>query len=443
MKRTLTLICVAVLLFTAAVMMTSCSQWANQYDLLDKEGSTVSVKFDANGGMFAGTNGVTVVDVFNLNNYETDANGNKSISVIAPDDTNRKHNAFEISKSGYLLAGWFYETTDENGTTVSKKWDFANDKLILDANKTYSSSEPTLTLKAVWMSAVTFEFYEKTESGFELLGTKESTYIDLPVWDLQTGRLSYNNFLEVDGKTFESAYLDEAMTNPVTARIEGEFDYATGTNLTPVIKIYTTWLKGEWFKVSDVSHLTKNASKSGCYEILADIDFSGAIWPAAFVNNTFSGTIKGGGHTISGITATASVTRGGDISHGAIFGGLAANAEISDITFANVTYTIKSAAKATSANFGLFAGSNLGATLNNVSITNSKILVTENFGEDFSGMIVSNAFKVGLIFANSTAEHSIDFSGVSCEIALNSEDTPADFEITVNANGIVEFTYES
>ena len=441
MKRTLTIIAMAMLMLLALVMMMSCAQWANQYDVLDEEGATVSVRFDANGGMFAGTNGVTVVDVFDISTYATDANGNALIPLLEPDNDKRDHNAFEISRTGHSLAGWFYETTvtDENGnsTVVNKRWDFANDKLVLDTSKTYSSSDPVLTLTAVWIPYVTFEYY----ADGALLGTTQSTYIEQPEWDLTTGRLNYNNFIENKGKTFVAAYLDEAMTQPMPARVEGEFDYENGVSLTPVIKIYTTWKDGEWFKISNVSQLSKNASAKGCYELLADLDFSSSFWPAAFTNNTFSGTIVGNGHTISGISTVAAITRGGDINHGAIFGGLAAEASITGVNFSNITYTIKSAAKAASVNFGLFAGSNGGATLTDITVTSSKLIIAESFGEDFSHKISTDSFKVGLLFADGDTD--IDYSGVSYEIAASSADTPASFEITVTGSGMIEFSYGS
>ena len=446
MKRTLTFIALAVLMLLSLVMMSSCSQWANQYDVLDKEGATVSVKFDANGGMFAGTNGVTVVDVFDISTYGTNSNGKAEISLLQPDDEdNRGHNAFEISRTGHSLAGWFYETTetDANGqtVTVTKRWDFANDKLVLDPSVSYSSSDPVLTLKAVWIPYVSFEYYADNGNGFELIGTTESTYLDIPEWDLSTGRLDYNNFFEYDGKTFAAAYLDETLSTPITERVNGQFDYENGVSLTPVIKVYTEWLEGDWFKISNVSQLTKNASAKASYEILADLDFSKNAWPAAFINNVFSGTIVGNGHTISGVSTTAAITKGGDVNHGALFGGLSADASITDVNFTNITYTVKSAAKAASVNLGLFAGSNAGATLTGVTVTSSKLVIAQSFGEDFSAKISAGEFKLGVLFAE--GECDIDLSGVTCEIATDSADSTASFEITVTSNGIIEFSYES
>ena len=460
MKKFVTTIVAVVLVLTAAAMMTSCAQWANQYDLLDKEGATVSVKFDANGGMFAGANGVTVVDVFNINDYDLKSDGTKQIPLIAPDDDNRGNNAFEIARTGYNLAGWFIkeavlndagEALDEDGNLASEsgkepaykltKWDFSKDKLVLDASKSYSSSTPVLTLTAVWLEYVNFEFYAKTESGFELIGNHKGTQIDVPEWDLSSGKLNYKNFIKLDGKTLTGAYLDEAMTEAMDATVKGEFDYDTGKVLTPTIKIYTEWQDGEWYKISTASQLSKNANLKGCYEILADLDFSEVTWPAAFTNGTYAGTVIGNGHKISGIKTTAYITRGGDVSHGAVFGSLAKSANISDLTFDNVTYTVKNAAKASSLALGLLAGTNSGATLTGVKIENSVIKIAEDFGETFAANILNESFKLALVFVEGPIS-GIDFSLISCEITLNKADVPADFTVATDDNGQIIFTYQ-
>ena len=80
-KKILFLVALAILACTMMVL-SSCSQWDTPYEDLDREGATVSVKFDPNGGMVASTNGVTIVDVFNVNDYTADASGNVSIPLV-------------------------------------------------------------------------------------------------------------------------------------------------------------------------------------------------------------------------------------------------------------------------------------------------------------------------------------------------------------------------
>ena len=71
MKKRLILLTALLLLIFAVTALSSCGQWNNPYEELDEEGASVSVKFLAGtGGMFAGTNGVTVC-ALNTSNKST------------------------------------------------------------------------------------------------------------------------------------------------------------------------------------------------------------------------------------------------------------------------------------------------------------------------------------------------------------------------------------
>ena len=51
--------------------LASCSTWTTPYDRLDKDGYTVSVKFDVGeGATFANVANVSIVDVFNMEDFE-------------------------------------------------------------------------------------------------------------------------------------------------------------------------------------------------------------------------------------------------------------------------------------------------------------------------------------------------------------------------------------
>ena len=155
MKKKILFLVVLALLACTMMVLSSCSQWDTPYEGLDREGATVSVKFDPNGGMVASTNGVTIVDVFNMNDYTADASGNVSIPLVSPSDENaRGKNAFEISMNGHVLAGWFItepktdaegREIDEDGNLVSesgkepakkivKMWNFETDTFKVDTS---------------------------------------------------------------------------------------------------------------------------------------------------------------------------------------------------------------------------------------------------------------------------------------------------------------------
>ena len=66
MKRLLKHLVWVAAILVAVTCITACSKWGTPYESMDKDGFNVSVRFDSNGGMFAGANDVCVVDVFNL-----------------------------------------------------------------------------------------------------------------------------------------------------------------------------------------------------------------------------------------------------------------------------------------------------------------------------------------------------------------------------------------
>ena len=453
MKRRIMILTALLLMLCAVTALTSCGQWDKPYESLDKDGASISVKFLAgNGGMFAGTNGVTVVDVFNADDYSKDANGNVNISLIAPDDSRRGNDAFEISRTGHLLAGWYVSetVTDANGNeldadgnlvsasgkepaTTLRKWDFAKDKLTVKADGKKTGNEPTLTLTAMWVPYTNFVFHEITDGRDVVLGTYSGTTLDLPEWDARTGKLNYKNFITVSGKTLDKIYLDKDMTAEMTDRIVGNMEFGGAENAEPeTVNVYTTWRDGEWIRITSADQLRKNAKASGCYELLSDLDFSDEIW--SFGSMSFSGQIIGNGHKITGISTAAAITSKGDVSHGGVFGTLTEKASISDVTFENVTYTVKSALSS-SANLGLLAGTNKGAALENVSITSSEIVLTADFCSSFASKIKSGDFKLATVFAEGD---TASINTTELDVILGEGSTPT---ASVDNKGVITLTY--
>ena len=124
MRKFWKIIALTAVLLTAAVTATGCALWETPYNGLDETGYTVSVRYDANGGSFAGSpNEVFIVDVYNPADHTTDASGKASIKLFAPDDPVRKDSAFPVSNTGHFLAGWYTERTprvDESGNPLDE-----------------------------------------------------------------------------------------------------------------------------------------------------------------------------------------------------------------------------------------------------------------------------------------------------------------------------------
>ena len=452
MRKFWKIIALTAVLLTAAVMATGCALWETPYNGLDETGYTVSVRYDANGGSFAGSpNEVFIVDVYNPADHTTDASGKASIKLFAPDDPVRKDSAFPVSNTGHFLAGWYTERTprvDESGNpldeygqltsvsgrpqgyTYAGKWDFEADRLSVDPNGTKGSADNEVTLYAAWVPYFNFEFYAQGEDGsFSLLDTKQLIEIALPEWNLTTGKMDMKEFPARDGMTFEAAYLDEAMTTPAEGKVSGAVDYTTGTvESDGTIRLYTTWMEGTWFRISTPKQFYDNARLNGSYIIEADLDFTNALWPNVISTGDFAGTIRGNGHTISGVTVLQ-----GDNSkiNGGLFGVLTATASITDLKLENVTYRMVAGSRMQAPNYGLLAGTvHSGATLTGVTVTG-----TIEIGKD---CYRPNDYNVGLLCGAGTVE-GIDMSGITA-VVEDPDNNTARVEVN-EATGEVTLTF--
>ena len=449
MKRR-TKLFLAVGLLIAALCLTACSsQWDPPYKELDKDGYNVSIRFDANGGIFASRNGVQVVDYYQQSGAATLSDGSKGIYLLSPEDRRRGDGAFGIARNGYFLAGWYTERNPrvnekgeplddhgiptsqsgkEQGYTYSGLWNFDTDALKLESGKTYSAESPALTLYAAWIPTFTYEFHILTDSGSTVIGSTQAIDLQLPQWNEKTGKQDLNSFPKRDGFTFESAKLDLEVNEALTESIRGAdfVDYETGTTTTATVPVYTFWQEGTWFRIHTPEQLLSNARPDGCYMLCADLDFSKSTWPPVFAKNKFNGVIVGAGHTVSGINlqqADNSQLMGG------LFGALDENAIIHDVTFADVTYTISAGSRMQGAAFGLLAGSvSSTADIAGVSVS-GKLLISEN-------CYPQESYVIGLLCGSGNIPGVQ--SDITCGIAEGSSDKIA---IEVDPNGSVSLTF--
>lgn len=413
------------------LVLSGCSQWELPYEGLNSEGYTVSVRFDPCGGAFANTENVQVVDVFRLADAKKDASGNYQLSLITPDDSRRGDRAFSVSKNGCFFAGWYRECsprTDasgnpldaygrptsesglEQGYTYSGLWNFESDTLSVPEGN-YSSEQPFLTLYAAWIPYFNFEFYvQNDQGGFDLYESKQLIELDIPAWDLSSGKLNMNSFPEIDGKTFEGAYLDAAMTKPITEKLTGDIDYEHGVSATEKICVYTKFAEGDWYRISTAEQFVKNSKLGGCYYIEADLDFTGLNWSAALAGGAFTGKIEGNGHKFSNITfiqADNSKTNGG------LFGSLGSGASLRGVSFENIKYTLGAGSRMQAPHFGLLCGQlSADAALDSVSISGSEFII--------SGDIYPQEYTLGALVGNSD-NRGVSISGIAVKLADGAE----------------------
>lgn len=439
---------ITVMLLIAVCFVASCSQWDTPYDTLGEGGYNVSVRFDPNGGSFSGAENVNVVDVFNLDNQKTNANGNKVIPLVAPDDKSRP-TQYVASKQGYTLVGWYTSRelrVDKDGNALddygelvsvsgrnqgyvySGKWDFATSTVEVDPNNKYNGEESVLTLYAAWAPHFNINFYEDKGNGeYELIGNKISSSLEISTWD--GAKMKEKDLPKLDGKTFKEASITSdfatLLSGTVTGHDLGMYDYETGTlkngnNL----NVYIRYNEGRWFKITNATQIRDNSYLDGCYIIENDLDFTGVTWKSLLSNDTFKGKIIGNGHKLSNITINQEDV---NVMRGGLFGGIDAVAVIENVTFENVTYNMNKGSLKAGASFGLLAGViSSGATLTNVEISGKFNISSEIYP--------NSDYTVGVISGN-VIETVIDTSNVECTVTGDQEKLSIEVEngqITLN-----------
>lgn len=442
MKRILKNLITAALLLNVMLCLCACSDnWEAPYASLQEGGYKVSVRFDANGGMFAGTSDVSVVDVFSLEGGIDNGDGTVSFYLLNPEDPRRAQGAYSISRNGYFLAGWYTErkarvdadgnpldeygvltsvSGREQGYTYSGLWSFETDKLSIPAEGTYQAEDPVLTLYAAWVPYIQYEFYAVSDDGTsDYIDTIQSIDLYVPEWSEKTGKLDLNDFPARDGWTFDAAYLDKGLSQPMTENIIGKdsfVDYTTGTCNVESVAVYTTWLEGSWFKIYTAEQFYTNTRLDGNYLICNDLDFTNAVWSPTLVKGKFTGSIHGNGHTFTGIN----VTQGDNAQvNGGLFGSLETGAVIEDLTIENASFTIGAGSRMQGSAFGLLAGSiSSDAVLSNVKVTGS-LLISEN-------CYPQSDYTIGLLCGSGSTE-GVEYT-IDCRAA---EDNTEKISITV------------
>ncbi len=428
--RLFSLVCLA-----ATVFVTACGAEPTPYETNNNDKYTVSVKYDANGGIFT-TNTSVIVDSYNISDMEKNSDNMAEIALLSPDDNARGNDAFKAINNGYFLAGWYAgrtETTDSEGKTsyvYSDKWDFSADMLEVDASKEYSSETPVLTLYAAWVPLFKIEFFS-LGSGEHLkslaFDPTITEVISVPKWSDKTGAVEMFDFPEKKGYTFNKAYYDAEGNNAIEAEAithSGKVNYETGVAENSTLNLYIDWTEGEWYRIYNADQLAKNASLNGNYEIMADLDFTDAVWPTVFMYGNFNGTIKGNGHTIKNVTIEQ--TNNSKVNAG-LFGYLAETSSLSDLTFENVSFTVKAGTRVMGTNYGILAGTiSKDAGLENLKLSMSKLQIDSDcyFGVD--------DYSIGLVCGMGNYD-AVETSDIEALVVGNN---PEKFVLTVDGNTV-------
>ena len=455
MKKKISIIVGMLMLLASCVALVACSQWEAPYSALAKdEGYTVKVHFDSNGGRFAGKEGLKVVDVYSPESGADAEGGKKAITLIAPDDERKDSRAIDVSREGYFLAGWYTERSlrvDENGNALdawgeltsvsgneqayaySGHWDFESDKLVVDPNKTYADDEYALTLYAAWVPYFEYEIYAETDGSFTKLNelTVQALSFESPAWVGDNAvQISMNSMPKRAGYTLIGAYTDKEMTNEMSGTYDYKtlVDYEKGIAYQSRIPIYTVWEEGNRYNIYTAKQFMDNVDINGVYDIKADLDFSEiSYWPPVLSKGNFQGKIIGNGHKLSNITA-AQADADNSIYCG-LFGKLSEKAELLDVTFENVNFTIKGSLKP-DFQYGLLAGAiDDAAKIEGVSISGNLIISSNWYSH--------KDYEIGLLCATGDS-HGIDTSAISC--IKDNEENPLYIAVSEDGKVVVSTT---
>ncbi len=447
MKKKIVMLISAVLLLVTVLCVASCSVSEIEKAMEDagagQDGAkyTVSVRFDPNGGWLKGRDGVSIIEVYNAEN------GDFKIPDPADESKRGIDGLLRPSKTDYFLAGWYREReeigTDENGNpiyTYSGKWDFENDKVKVDPNKKYNPEEPVMTLYAAWIPYMTYEFYAVDDAGnIELISTKRLVNLQLPEWSKSSGKMDYNQFVTRSGMTFDQAYADPSLTTPfeegATISASQYVDYETGTANTSVIRVYSTWKEGMWYKIYTADQFLKNFQTDGHYIICADLDFKNKKWQTTdrtISCDEFIGTIEGeNGESYKFSNIVSSQSNLTSKTQWGLFGALGADSVIKNIQFENIAFTINTSVKCDGFTyFGLLAGKNNGATLEDVTVGG-----TLNFTGVYNPLnLNSNKCTFGKLFGLG------DTAGMDISSITHTADENLGVLIEVDADGVFTVT---
>ncbi len=300
-----------ILLILAALCLFGCVACAHEFLTEEdvKKDFPIAVIFDYNGGNVEGeaTTKIRVKE----NSYVPEP-GNEQLSNLAAP-----------TRAKYTLKGFFLAKTDEDGKPIrgedgkpvlDREWDFKTDKPDAD-----------ITLFADWWD------------NYEMIlhyGDNLTKSIDIPRNPDGTPTAVTAADARVLNYTFIEYYKDTQKKEPITFPHTFEFEQGKLK-----VDIYSDSLEGTFRIIRRASDLTGFSflnTTNIC--LLADIDMN-EIYDAGkkfSLPATYSGQFLGRNHTISNLVVTAKASGPRDSNFG-LFNIIDSGANISDVTFENVT----------------------------------------------------------------------------------------------------------
>lgn len=216
----------------------------------------------------------------------------------------------------YYIDGWYTAKLDADGNPqtdpdtgcvlLDRKWNFKTDTVTEDI-VLYANLRHQLTLTYVdratgeVVGSIVGKLGETRKKPQSALEPKKAGYTFLGYYASETG--------------------DEPFSWPYTFREDTEN-----------INVYVDFIEGTWTIVDSAASFNKGISSNANLYLTADIDFSGST---PWITRSFSGTINGNGHKLSGITLEQEGSKIFPSGFG-LFNVLRAEAYLYDLTFEDV-----------------------------------------------------------------------------------------------------------
>lgn len=256
---------------------------------------------------------------------------------------------YKISRPGYIFTGW-YTSAD---CKESDLWNFATQTIDADGLKLYAGWEKEI----VYTYTVCYADGDKIET----LGS----------YNVKAGA-KFNDYRKLaasrDDHTPMGYFVDAACTTP--------WDPETlhpGGDVDTDVRVFVDYIEGEWKLVDSYQSLVAAMNEGNIY-LLADIDCGGE---ELYFSGTYTRIFQGNGHKISNFTVNK---KGGVlIPSCSIFQGIAAGAEIRNVSFENATFNFMDVNNANKIKVAALARDASGGIVSNVTVTGK--IVTNYEGE--------------------------------------------------------------
>ncbi len=259
MRKSIIILFVLALLLTLSVFFVACNEDVSVED-------QTKVVFEMEGGSYKNCEG-SIVYYYPLKEGEEHL-------IVAPKTLTAGKD--DVTREGFVLKGWFKTKEEVDGNVIySDEWDFDKDKIVAGEG---------VTLYAKWKSVVSYTY--------KLCYRDGDQDIDLWSYEVEEGE-SFSDYL--DHRNDRSGYTFLKFVDQNGTDWDESFKHPGGDEDVE-IKVYASYIDGEYELVKTAKELKSAATKGRNIYLLNDIDLDGA---SLSFKKGYSGIFAGNGFTVS------------------------------------------------------------------------------------------------------------------------------------------------